>query len=109
MTVSPIQLAAEAALEAKRQALAAAEQAERDLLLSMVNGHLDAVGIDPELLTVVHVDQDEELVVVSDGTVPVAVRSDGRMSLVSGAGADWTQVAGPFTDLADLGAALEQA
>lgn len=112
---------AEAARLAQEAEDAAAEQAARDQLRAAALAALRAVLVRPDGtyltpkdagLAAVHDDLANGLVVVSDGTVALAVRrdrdqGDWRVFLVVQDSGEWTKASDRLHSLADLGDALE--
>lgn len=103
------ELAAQALEEKRAREAAAVEQARDDLVAAVravVGGRLSP--LDAAALSVEHVDLGARMVVLGDGHVCLTGRESGRVDLVTGAGAEWTLVAGPLASLAHLGEVLAE-
>lgn len=103
---------AAATAEADRSALRQAATAALRPVIEYVRPDGTRFTLSDSALSAVHTDLSGRLVVVSDGTVSLAVSDrdgDGtwRVVLAEDDGG-WTRVSDPLTDLADLGAALTE-
>lgn len=107
--------AAAAALAAKEAADAAERETARTQLIADAQArynvtmltHDGKLPVDGKDLQVPHVDLDNRLVVLSDGTTAVAVRGEEILHVVEDDG-QWVEMSRPLRNLADLGRHLDR-
>lgn len=103
--------AAKALADKQRRDAELAEQL-RTVMVDRARERAAVLLADPQLaaaLQVQHTDLQAFLVVLGDDTVSLAFTDDGDVHLAEQAGGLWTERSGPLADLAELGAALEEA
>ncbi len=107
--MSTIAEAAAAALEEARARAAELEQQMRDTLVGIVCQTIATrlAPLDATTLTVVHVDLDDWLAVLTDGAVYLAGTDDGRVLLVEDHDG-WTPTSEDLRSLAHLGEVLSR-